>query len=263
MKNKKILLIILILAIVAIVLGIFAYCTLQKNREFETIAVFIKEDYSNNIDEYTKQFSSISYIQNVENVSKTNFEKHLNNNKIYEELYPSSIKDEMINEFPEKTNIISLTIDKRKTDKFIKKFKNKDYIEKIEKNQKIYSKVLEENPNIKIQAFFFRGTSDSEIQKAKDIISKMDGIVEVSIYSKEDALNKLSETLGDNKELLEDYTGENNIFPDSLIIQISDFQEINNIEEQIKNIEIDNKSVIDECRHTNSTLNSIVKSLDF
>ncbi len=262
MKNKKIILIILILIILAIISSIFIYSNLQKDKEFETIAVYIKDIYTDDIDNYIKQFSSINYIKDVELVSKDNFGNHLNNSSLGNK-YGSNIKQQIIDLFPEKTNVLSLTIDTKKTDKFIKKFQNKNYIEKIEKTQKIYSDFLKNNSNIQIQAFFNYGTTESEIQKAKDIVSKIDGVVEVQVYTNQEALDELMEKFEDNKDLLESYSGDSNIFPNSLIIKISDSQEVNNIKEQIENLKVDNKSVIDECKSNDASLSLIIKNLDF
>ena len=68
---------------------------------------------------------------------------------------------------------------------------------------------------------------DADVHKLKDEILNINGVISAEFISKEDALEIMKERFKDNNDLLEGYEGENNVFPNSYIVQI----ELNSIDD--------------------------------
>ena len=90
--------------------------------------------------------------------------------------------------------------------------------------------------------------------------------------SKDEVLEELKKRFDNNKELLDTYVGNNNIFPNSLIISVNDINKIEKIVEKVsefKNIEtvMSKQKTIDEIHKNLDTLSEedidlIIESID-
>jgi predicted RND superfamily exporter protein len=125
------------------------------------------------------------------------------------------------------------------------------------KREQLISKVEEISKERGIHVYINNGTSEEEIENLIDRISKIDGVASVTLENKEEALEELREKFGDNKELLDAYKGENNIFPDSLIVTITDFSKADKIKDIISEYEN-----VENVSSGFKTLQAIKKNID-
>ena len=101
-----------------------------------------------------------------------------------------------------------------------------------------------------MQVYMQPGVTESQISKLKEDLLAIDGINTVEFVSQADALQYMKEKMGD--KLAEGY--EENIFPVSYIITLTDLRLSSQIQQQIESL--DN---IDEIRSSNDTINALVK----
>jgi type II secretory pathway pseudopilin PulG len=88
----------------------------------------------------------------------------------------------------------------------------------------------------KIQVFLESELTTEQENTIKEQISTICGTNDIEYVSKEDALEQFKEFLGDSSSyILEDYTGENNIFPSSYILKVH-FNKQSKFIEEIENI---------------------------
>lgn len=139
--------------------------------------------------------------------------------------------------------------------------KEKEEKEKIEKEKaELLEKRLSElgfyeNAST-IQVFLETNLSKIEVNEIKDEIVNLENIATVTIVTKEDALKSMREKLKENAEILDEYEGENNIFPDSIIVKVVN---LDKIEDTIKMIEkIDG---VERIQSSNKTLEKIKKEI--
>ena len=82
----------------------------------------------------------------------------------------------------------------------------------------------------------------------------MDSINTVTFKSKQEALDSMKENLKDNQELLEGYEGENNIFPASFVVTLTDLSKATEIEAKIESMEN-----VKKITSNNDTINTLMK----
>lgn len=87
-----------------------------------------------------------------------------------------------------------------------------------------------------IQVFFNNGTTQDQMQEIEGKIRALDGVSTTEFVSKEDALNQMKNRFGDKKDLLSGYE-ENNIFPDSYIVTLTDLSRSKEIQDTILTFE--------------------------
>lgn len=83
-----------------------------------------------------------------------------------------------------------------------------------------------------IQVFIKNEASQDEIEAIGEKIRKLDGVSTVDYKSKEDALNQMKEKFGDKQDLLSGYE-ENNIFPASYVVTLTDLNKSKEVQDQI------------------------------
>ncbi len=93
-------------------------------------------------------------------------------------------------------------------------------------------------------------TSD-QIASMETKIRQIDGVNQVTFYSKEDALASIKERLGGNLEILDEYETDNP-FPDSYFVTLTDLELNNEVQEKIMQI-----SGVDEITAQNDTISSL------
>ena len=102
-----------------------------------------------------------------------------------------------------------------------------------------------------IQVYINNDTTDEEIKKIGEEIRSLDGVNTVDFVSKESALNQMKEKFKEKEYLLEGYE-ENNIFPASYIVTLTDLTLSSQVQDEIS--KIDNIKKITSRDETVSTL---------
>lgn len=88
-----------------------------------------------------------------------------------------------------------------------------------------------------MEVFIETEATDAQISELEEQIKELEGINKVTFKSKQEALDLMKENLKDNQELLEGYEGENNIFPASFIVTLTDLGLATDIEAKISAME--------------------------
>ena len=111
-----------------------------------------------------------------------------------------------------------------------------------------------------IQVFINTDVSDEEVEKIGDDLKNISGVNTITFVSKEDALNQMKEKFKDKQYLLTGFE-ENNIFPASYVITLTDLNETNRVQTEIKNIVGDKLKNITSKDETVSTLIKIANGV--
>ena len=109
-----------------------------------------------------------------------------------------------------------------------------------------------------MQVFIIEEADSREVQEVRDMISTIDGVESATIYTKQEALDGLKSKWEDKRELLSTYDGDNNIFPDSVIVKLTDLEKSGEVQEKIKQIKINDKNYIDEITTSTKTINALI-----
>ena len=117
-------------------------------------------------------------------------------------------------------------------------------------------KTIEEEQGM--QVFIIEEADSKEVQEVRDMISSIDGVASATIYTKQDALDEMKVKLKDNQEVLAGYDGDNNIFPDSVIVKLTDLEKSAEVQEKIYQIQINGKNYIDEIRSSDKTIIALI-----
>lgn len=83
-----------------------------------------------------------------------------------------------------------------------------------------------------IQVYIHNNTTQEQIEEIEKKIKALDGVSTTEFVSKEDALNHMKERFEDRKDILAGYE-ENNIFPASYIVTLTDLNKSKEVQEQI------------------------------
>ncbi|MGI6706216.1 MAG: permease-like cell division protein FtsX [Clostridia bacterium] len=85
--------------------------------------------------------------------------------------------------------------------------------------QNIRAMMNEIESQVEVTAYMVDGLSYETLTDLEDEFKAWEGVSQVTFVSKEEALEEMKEDMGQNKALLEGYTGENNPLPCSFIIR--------------------------------------------
>lgn len=102
-----------------------------------------------------------------------------------------------------------------------------------------------------IQIFIKEDATETEIETLGNEIRDIDGVNAVTFVSKEDALNSMKTVLDDNQQLLEGWD-EENPFPASYFVTLTDLSLNEQVQEQIYKLEN-----VDEIASENNTINRL------
>ncbi len=105
-----------------------------------------------------------------------------------------------------------------------------------------------------IEVFIENETTDEKITELEGKIKALDGINTVTFKSKQEALDSMKENLKDKQELLEGYEGENNIFPASFIVTLTDLSLATELEAKIAAMEN-----VKKITSNNDTIDTLMK----
>jgi cell division transport system permease protein len=87
--------------------------------------------------------------------------------------------------------------------------------------------------SVEIKAFLEEGLDSARVETIGSRIAQIEGVKEMEFETKETALEKYREQLGNNDSLLEGLEGENNPFPSSYIVKVDDPGTIGAIADEI------------------------------
>ena len=87
-----------------------------------------------------------------------------------------------------------------------------------------------------IQVFIENEATQEQIDEIGNKIRNLNGVSTVEYKSKEDALEQMREKFGDKKDLLDGYE-ENNIFPASYVVTLTDLNQSKEVQDQILTFE--------------------------
>lgn len=87
-----------------------------------------------------------------------------------------------------------------------------------------------------MQVFIKDEATEKQVSELGDKIKALNGVNQVQFVSKEDALNQMKEKVGDKQFLLSGYE-ENNPFPASYVVTLTDLKESSNVQNEINNFE--------------------------
>ncbi len=90
-----------------------------------------------------------------------------------------------------------------------------------------------------IQVFVEKQATQEQMDELADKIRKIDGVSTIEYVSKEEALSQMKEKYG--SELLEQYDGENNIFKDSYVVNLTDLNKSKEVQTQINTFDMVSK----------------------
>ena len=109
-----------------------------------------------------------------------------------------------------------------------------------------------------IQVFINNDATQEQIEEIKEKIMALDGVSTADFISKEQALNQMKERFGDKKDLLAGYE-ENNIFPPSYVVTLTDLTKSKEVQDKILTFE--NIKKITSKDETVSTLISLANGI--
>lgn len=109
-----------------------------------------------------------------------------------------------------------------------------------------------------IQVFIETDATDDEVKEVGDKIKQLQGVSTIEYRSKEDALNQMKEKFKDQSDLLAGYE-ENNIFPASYIVKLTDLTLSKQVQDQIN--EFDNIKKITSSDDTVEALINIANGI--
>ncbi len=87
-----------------------------------------------------------------------------------------------------------------------------------------------------IQVFINNDATQEQINEVGEKIRSLDGVSTTEFISKEAALNQMKERFGEKQDLLSGYE-ENNIFPSSYVVTLTDLNKSKSVQDQILTIE--------------------------
>ena len=111
-----------------------------------------------------------------------------------------------------------------------------------------------------IQVYINTDVSDEDIEKIGEDLKSISGVNTITYVSKEDALNQMKEKFKDKQYLLTGFE-ENNIFPASYVVTLTDLKESSRVRTEIENVVGDKLKNITSKDETISTLIKIANGV--
>ena len=109
-----------------------------------------------------------------------------------------------------------------------------------------------------VQVFINNDATQEQIDEIGDKIRQIDGVSTVEYVSKDDALQQMKDRFGDKQDLLEGYE-ENNIFPASYVVTLTDLTKSQEVQDQI--LTFDNIKKITSKYETVTTLINLANGI--
>ena len=124
----------------------------------------------------------------------------------------------------------------------------------IGQNVNYIMKTIEEDQGM--QVFIIKDANMEEVEEIKGMISNIDGVATTEIFTKQDAFDQMKAKFKDHADVIDGYGVD--IFPDSIIVKLNDLEKSAEVQEQIKQIKINDKDYIDEIRSSDKTINALI-----
>ena len=128
----------------------------------------------------------------------------------------------------------------------------------IGQNVNYIMKTIEEDQGM--QVFIIKDANMEEVEEIKGMISNIDGVATTEIFTKQDAFDQMKARFKDHADVIDGYGVD--IFPDSIIVKLNDLEKSAEVQEQIKQIKINDKDYIDEIRSSDKTINALINIAD-
>mgnify|MGYP002281462615 CR=1 FL=1 len=109
-----------------------------------------------------------------------------------------------------------------------------------------------------VQVFINNDATQEQIDEVGEKIRQIDGVSTVEYVSKDDALQQMKDRFGDKQDLLEGYE-ENNIFPASYVVTLTDLTKSQEVQDQI--LTFDNIKKITSKDETVTTLINLANGI--
>ena len=109
-----------------------------------------------------------------------------------------------------------------------------------------------------IQVYITNDSTDEEIKDLGEKINALDGVNTIEFVSKKEALQHMKDKLGDKSYLLDGYD-ENNVFPSSYIVTLTDLSKSTEVQKEIK--EMENRKKVTSSDETIEALIKIAKGV--
>ena len=87
-----------------------------------------------------------------------------------------------------------------------------------------------------MQVFIWDETTEEQKTKLENDIKALDGVNTVVFKNKQEALEDMKSRFKDNQELMAGYEGENNIFPASFVVTLTNLERTDEIQKEIERI---------------------------
>ena len=87
-----------------------------------------------------------------------------------------------------------------------------------------------------MQVFIWDETTEEQKTKFENEIKALDGVNTVVFKNKQQALEDMKSRFKDNQELMAGYEGENNIFPASFVVTLTNLERTDEIQKEIERI---------------------------
>ena len=124
----------------------------------------------------------------------------------------------------------------------------------IGQNVNYIMRTIEEDQGM--QVFIIKDANIEEVEEIKGMISNIDGVATTEIFTKQDAFDQMKARFKDHADVIDGYGVD--IFPDSIIVKLNDLEKSAEVQEQIKQIKINDKDYIDEIRSSDKTINALI-----
>lgn len=87
-----------------------------------------------------------------------------------------------------------------------------------------------------MEVFIWDEVTDEQKEEFESELKALDGVNTVTYKNKQQALDEMKERMQEQQELLAGYEGENNVFPASFVVTLTDLEKNKEIEEEIRRI---------------------------
>lgn len=108
---------------------------------------------------------------------------------------------------------------------------------------------------------FLNDISEDKTKEVGDYIRNIEGVSTIKYKTKEDALNQVKSQFGDKAHLLNGYD-EENIFPASYVVTLTDLKLSSQVQEKIsdldKNVEDEDDKIVSEIRSSDETISTLI-----
>ena len=115
-------------------------------------------------------------------------------------------------------------------------------------------KTIEEDQGM--QVFIIKEADMEEVEEVRAMISTIDGVASTEIFTKQDAYDQVKARFAGHEEVIEGYGPD--IYPDSVVVKLTNLEKSAQVQEQIKQIQINGKNYVDSITSSDKTINALI-----